>query len=184
MKYHANIPVYSVNDPEEFSQAHQYLFPWTSNNYEEDEGPKSSSKESKSTRWGRANDRQLFKTINEWEANGKLNIAEVLKIRKRLTPAQEEVFQNLSMKVLWRGQIRHLVIRIQSLFKRSKFSVREFKLMRRILRTQYKDREIDYDKLLENFPGKTKEYLVKECEEYIELKREEEARNKMTQELL
>ena len=66
----------------------------------------------------------------------------------------------LAYKSQWKGDNWTLVNRVRGLVSLSKFSIREFKALRKILRKDYKDKEVDYDKLIFEFPGKSMQALV------------------------
>ena len=66
----------------------------------------------------------------------------------------------LAKKVGWSGPIRNMIKRIKSLCTPHPISVREMKLMRRIIRRKYLLKEIDYEELTDNFPGRTLEFIT------------------------
>lgn len=51
--------------------------------------------------------------------------------------------------------MKRLIRRIKNVGKPRELSVREFKRLKRVIKTDYLGREIDYDALLYEFPGKT-----------------------------
>ena len=47
--------------------------------------------------------------------------------------------------------------------KDGNFSVRDMKLLKRILKREYKCKDINYDKVLFDFPGKSRAQLIEVC---------------------
>ena len=66
--------------------------------------------------------------------------------------------------ISWKGTLKRLVRRIKNVRNRTAFSVRERKLLKRIIKQQYVGKALDYDRILYDFPGKSRENLIKECE--------------------
>ena len=63
----------------------------------------------------------------------------------------------------WKGTRTRLIQRIRNIICKAKFSVRDMKKLKRIVKKEYKDKGIDYDRLIYEFPGKSKVQLIKEC---------------------
>lgn len=69
----------------------------------------------------------------------------------------------LAKMIKWKGTKLRLVERIRAVSQLTKFSVREMKKLRRIIKKEYKGKDIDYEKLVYEFPGKSLTQLKKEC---------------------
>lgn len=65
--------------------------------------------------------------------------------------------------VNWKGTRTRLIQRIRNIIYSAKFSVRDIKKLKRIVKKEYKGSAIDYDRLVYEFPGKSKAQLIKEC---------------------
>ena len=64
---------------------------------------------------------------------------------------------------LWRFDKK----RINKILKSSKLSVREVMALKRIVKTIYYSEPINYDHLMQEFPGKSQETLQRECEKLL-----------------
>lgn len=67
----------------------------------------------------------------------------------------------------WRGTMKRLIRRIKSVGKLKELSVREFKRLKRLIKNRFIGREIDYEALLYDFPGKTLQQLREASEGII-----------------
>lgn len=113
----------------------------------------------KETRWGKELDKKCFEALRAMEADGHIKISEILQLPIRKRSCSLPMLETLAQTLGWRGRIKILVKRIQTLCKRQYFSVRDQKLLRKLLSKHYSDCEINYDKLLYHFPGKTVDHL-------------------------
>ena len=66
------------------------------------------------------------------------------------------------MAISWKNPILNLQKRIQKLFAAKELSVRDRHKLRRLIIT-FKDKPIDYEYLMAEFPGKSKNILEKAC---------------------
>jgi hypothetical protein len=114
----------------------------------------------KGERWGRKHDRFLFKTIRSLEKKGLISLKHIMKLRVLQEAVKDEQTNLLARKVGWKGPIRNLVKRIKSLCVPHPFSIREMKLMRRLIRRTYLFQKIDYEELTDNFPGRTLKFIT------------------------
>lgn len=126
----------------------------------------------KNSRWGRIEDKILFKVLRELEVQGVTTFGEILEISEPMRPCHEEMLTMLAKKVQWKGSLINLVNRVKTLFKFSEFSVRELKLLKSLIKKQYKGKEVNYEKLMEEFPGKTLEHIVSVSKQFIKCKAE------------
>ena len=70
----------------------------------------------------------------------------------------EEMFEVLNIiksKLGWKRSKNLLLTRIRKVGKNTKFSVRETKLLRKLINQQLKDGLTDFSAVLHHFPGKT-----------------------------
>lgn len=153
------------------SDAFQFLFqPSSKNNFEENtwaEIHRDLKNWGKNSRWGRIEDKILFKLLRELETQRVTTFSEVLEISEPIHPDQEKMLTMLATKVQWKGSLINLVNRVKTLFKFNEFSVRELKLLKRLVKKQYKAKEINYEKLLEEFPGKSLESIINTSKQFI-----------------
>jgi hypothetical protein len=119
-----------------------------------------SSISKKGERWGRTHDRFLFKTIRSLENKGLISIEHIMKLKIVQEAVKDEQINLLARKAVWTGPIRKLAKRIKSLCAPHPFSIREMKLMRRLIRRSYFFKKIDYEELTYNFPGRTLEFIT------------------------
>ncbi|CAI2382062.1 unnamed protein product [Moneuplotes crassus] len=105
------------------------------------------------SRWGRKQDKILFQTIRDMEQE------EILTLHEFLNPDSDKKLkdyieiQQLCERSGWKSSPSKLLTRIKSLCT-PEFSFREMTLLKKILKT-YKYQNIDYDKVIYEFPGKT-----------------------------
>lgn len=119
-----------------------------------------SSSFTKNNRWGRNKDRLLFKTIRLFEKKNLITMEHIMKVRIINEAVKDAKINLLAKEVGWSGPIRNMVKRIRSLCVPRPISVREMKLMRRLLRRKYFLKEIDFEELTDDFPGRTLEFIT------------------------
>ncbi|CAI2387863.1 unnamed protein product [Moneuplotes crassus] len=111
-------------------------------------------------RWGRKQDKILFKTIREMEKQQIITLDELLNLDPTLTFKDDEAIQELCIRSKWNAHPGKLLTRIQSLSKHE-FSFREIKELKKILRRKYNYKNIDYNEAIYEFPGKSMAALKK-----------------------
>ncbi|CAI2387145.1 unnamed protein product [Moneuplotes crassus] len=104
-------------------------------------------------RWGKNEDKLLFHKIHGLEKKGVLSLDEIINLPSREVKNDPSV-RHLCSVFHWRTLPRDLVKRIKKRMS-DYFSHREIKLMKRIIKHQYKYQNLDYEKILYEFPGKT-----------------------------
>lgn len=110
----------------------------------------SNKKKTRKQRWGEAEDRVLFSTIQKLQSQRKLDIDFLDKLSH---PRIQHQLEYLAMKVNWVNCINSLKHRITGVLKNSnKMSVRESKLLRKIILNEYVNRPINYEKICYYFP--------------------------------
>ena len=110
----------------------------------------------KYTRWGKIDDRRLYKQLRLLENDGQATLESWL---KDSTLPCDELITSLSYKVSWRGTDELMIKRIRKMLKPSKLSVREKKYLHQIIIDLDKQSEIDVNEVSYNFPGKDLDYL-------------------------
>lgn len=60
----------------------------------------------------------------------------------------------------WKGSKRRLLSRIKLIQENILFSVRDIKYLKRVLKKEYRNKVVDYDKVLFDFPGKTRQQII------------------------
>ena len=109
-------------------------------------------------RWGRKDDRKLFKFIKNMEESGILTLKEIQELSPVDMNQPNQHIDRLVGGLDWKQGPKELIVRIQNLM-RNDFSVREGKDLKNILKkSKYKN--LNYDKILEYFPGKTLERII------------------------
>lgn len=122
----------------------------------------------KSQRWGRAKDKNLFQLIREMEQEKILTFDELKTIEPRQAYRHKGV-RLLAKRFGWKTIVRNLVSRIKNL-QEKEFSVREIKLMKSIIKKEYRYKNVNYDKLIYHFPGKSMEDVVEFCDKIVNAK--------------
>lgn len=117
-------------------------------------------------RWNRNKDKSLFKVIRSLEKEGKLSLEELISLDASKDASSNPGVCILAKKFRWKSLKKFLLLRIQSLSKRD-FSVRETKALKKILKKEYQYKDLDYSKIIEEFPGKTVRRLEEVCDEII-----------------
>eukprot|EP00343_Euplotes_focardii_P002808 CAMPEP_0205804460 /NCGR_PEP_ID=MMETSP0205-20121125/7384_1 /ASSEMBLY_ACC=CAM_ASM_000278 /TAXON_ID=36767 /ORGANISM="Euplotes focardii, Strain TN1" /LENGTH=198 /DNA_ID=CAMNT_0053074101 /DNA_START=339 /DNA_END=935 /DNA_ORIENTATION=- len=122
--------------------------------------------ESIKKRWGRDQDKTLFIIIRQMEKEGELSLQEITSMNAKDEACSNIGVNNLAKKFQWKSLKKYLVLRIQSLCKKG-FSVRETKKLKRIIKKDYKYLELDYERILDNFPGKNIALVKEVCAEIM-----------------
>lgn len=107
----------------------------------------------KEQRWRRNDDKELFKLIREFERKGILTLSEIMEMSTK-DAFSSKVLTLIARSFNWKGLNKQLLTRIQNLSSRD-FSARELKQLKSTLKKQYKYKNLDYDELIYNFPGKS-----------------------------
>lgn len=117
-------------------------------------------------RWGRKQDKNLFQIIRDMEAEGLFVLDDLVALDENEDLYQYEGIRQLCSRACWRATPAKLLGRIKTL-RDTKFSFREIKALKKLLRDGYEYENIDYDKVLYDFPGKTMEKLREMCDELV-----------------
>lgn len=114
----------------------------------------------KFNRWRKEDDKILFQTIQKLIDNASISSNFLENIEKEIT---EDSFNELFIvknAVTWKNSIEDLKKRIQRLRTSSELSVREIAKLKKVLKSKFKNKDIDVKVLMDEFPGKSKEYLM------------------------
>lgn len=120
------------------------------------------------SRWGKKQDKFLAQTLYDMEKDGKINIEEITGLDPDFEAPYNSQIQSISVELQWKGLLKSLCIRIQSVLSPKGFSVRDRKFLRKTLRQEYRDKPIDYASLLYHFPGRTVSQVKVLCNEIME----------------
>ena len=88
---------------------------------------------------------------------------------KRVRPCERmtEILKTLKSELKWKRSKNLLLKRIRKIGNNSDFSVRENKLLRKLVNQQLKNGYADFEAILVHFPGKTSEMLEQKYYEKI-----------------
>lgn len=118
-------------------------------------------------RWSSEQDKASFDILNAHCAQKGISLQQFLTY-KGISQENDEILRHIADTLGWRRKTDYLLLRIQKLVKdSSKFSVRDLRLFKRILRNQLRNRALNYEELLKHFPGKTFD-VVKELADKLE----------------
>lgn len=116
-----------------------------------------SNKSGKQTRWNRENDRELFKYLNEYLEEAKLDLSE---FSSGYVPEYNDIIAKLSYQLGWQRSIMTLYDRIVKVAKDSQsFSTRNLKKFKKTISTYSEISDDDFKNILYEFPGMTIEQL-------------------------
>ena len=121
------------------------------------EDPQETHKTASRLRWGRKEDKELFKQIYLLEKQGAISLTELSQINTNDFEMTKDVGLNILVeKFNWKSELKALVIRIQNCLS-DKFSVRETRLLKKLCK---KSSPPNYEEILYNFPGKSMKRVV------------------------
>ncbi|CAI2382756.1 unnamed protein product [Moneuplotes crassus] len=114
-------------------------------------------------RFSKKHDREMFRILRELCDVHCVSLSCFSLPEDSLPKDARSVLDKLMKEVKWRTNRKEdLLKRITKYTTNSTFSVRDGKLLRRLVRSQIKKGEVDYSSLLYYFPGKTAEQLEQE----------------------
>ncbi|CAI2363630.1 unnamed protein product [Moneuplotes crassus] len=105
-------------------------------------------------RWGREQDKMLFQEIRLLERTDRLSIPEIFALKTKEDCLKDDDFMNLRNRVGWNAAPKKLLTRIKSRCG-TDFSCREIKLLKKLLKKWDYHYQIDLEKIIYHFPGKT-----------------------------
>ena len=116
----------------------------------------------KFNRWGKQDDKRLYRAL--------LSLINKNKISKKFIENIDDVdvvtdlkeIKIISSLIKWKNPFIDMIKRIKKILKSKKMSVREVFVLKRIVKNKYSSEPIDYNYLMEEFPGKSQETLERE----------------------
>lgn len=117
-------------------------------------------------RWGRKEDKVLFQVIRDLEAEGLLSLQTLLSTDSSVDLCRHEGMLELCKRSFWKATPAKLMARIKAL-RQMRFSFRELKALRGILKEEYDYQNINFEKVIHEFPGKTLEALKEACDTLV-----------------
>lgn len=126
------------------------------------------SEKPKFTRWGRENDRILFNWITTLQQHALVDLDYILNLKKVSADFHWNKIQLIADLSMWKGTLAKLVKRIQFLANIKTFTARELKHFKKVMREHSSIDEVNFHKVLYDFPGKTLEYITKEGQEFFD----------------
>lgn len=115
-------------------------------------------------RWGKEKDRELFAILEPYCKENHIEMEEFLNdTANELELSHSEILDSISAKLDWRGTNKYLVVRIKKILNATKFSARDYKLLKKLVIKQQKDNDLSFSKLMYYFPGKSIDYVREEA---------------------
>ena len=112
----------------------------------------------KYSRWGKEEDKLLYASIKNLIVEGEISNNFIENVTSFNIYESESDLEKVKASIDWRNPISNLQKRIQKLFTPKDLSIRDRYRLRRMIK-MYKDKPIDYDYLMTEFPGKSKSTL-------------------------
>ena len=122
-------------------------------------------------RWGNDEDCNLYRHILELVSNNIITINELLSLQRPISLEFKRVLWSIAQETQWRSPTLLLLKRIKRIFNDHRFSVRQIIRLRRIIRKQYKYKDLDYNTIRLRFPGKSIESITDMCNQILVQKR-------------
>ena len=118
-----------------------------------------SNPEFREIRWRKEDDKRLFSIYRNLWRNAMLNINDVVSIPLKKNKVHKRIIQQVGENVGWKGKTSMLSKRIKKILTNYSLSVREKQDLTRLYKKQVKQSELDWEKILYEFPGKTLIYI-------------------------
>ena len=113
-------------------------------------------------RWGYKQDKILWKVLKELEENSKESYDTIISVDSKEFSKHKRLISSLWKKAQWKGNAKKFLGRIKKIVFRNKFSFREIKKLKILLRKGIINREIDIISIAKEFPGKEKSLILSE----------------------
>ena len=104
----------------------------------------------------------IFIVLNKLCKNSNVEISEFWEDDEPLSEDLYDILRRLEYEIQWRSGLPILLRRIRRVGKNTKFSVRDTKLLRKLINGQKKQGYINFEAVLDDFPGKTISMLQNE----------------------
>lgn len=123
-------------------------------------------------RWGKQQDKNAFAFLEKYAADHHTNIVNLLELNLKDDILLKVVIKKIISEFSWDRSPKQLLTRLKKVYatnqaKVSKFSVRDIKLLKRLVKNDiFGGNEPDYAQLQYHFPGKSLSVLKNEVEKY------------------
>ena len=118
----------------------------------------------KFSRWWKEDDKRLYRDLLSLINKNKISKKFIESIDAVDVVADLKKIKIISSLIKWRNPFSDMIKRIKKILKSKKLSAREVIVLKRIVKNKYSSEPIDYNYLMEEFPGKSQETLERECE--------------------
>lgn len=123
----------------------------------------------KEIRWRKEDDKELFSSFRKMCRKAMFNLRDVVSAPLRKNKAYKQIILEVAQQVGWKGKTSMVVRRIKKILNNSELSVREKQDLTRMYKQQVKEGQLDWEKILYEFPGKNL-IFVKEFWKTIKVK--------------
>ena len=118
----------------------------------------------KFSRWGKEDDKRLYRDLLSLINQNKISKKFIENIDDVDVVADLKEIKIISSLIKWKNPFIDMIKRIKKILKSKKMSAREVIALKRIVKNKYSSEPIDYNYLMEEFPGKSQETLERECD--------------------
>lgn len=122
----------------------------------------------KFSRWGKDDDKRLYKILLTLVSQNKISKEFIENAQDIDLFANSKEIKIIASLIKWKNPLLDLLKRIQKIMKSTKFSVRELMNFKQIVRQRYSTTPADYDYLMLEFPGKSRDTIIKECNKALQ----------------
>ena len=129
--------------------------------------PVSTNLDNEFVRWGTEKDCELYRYILELQSNKVCSIDELLNLSRPVPINFKRILWDICEKTKWRGPTFYMLRRIKRIIKDHEFSVRQFNLLKRIIRKEYHYKNFDYHAIGLHFPGKSIDSIINNCNQIL-----------------
>ena len=100
------------------------------------------------------------------EENG-TDINELAEIKGKIPKHLRKLMNRIKSESNWRGTLVELKARIKKIIRTQNFTERDIRKLKKLLKQQMKNGDIDIDFILEQFPGKTARHILDFRRDYL-----------------
>ena len=119
------------------------------------------------SRWGKEDDKRLYKLLLNLINNNQIPKKFIEKIDDVDVISDIKEITIISEMIKWKNSFADLIKRIHKILNSNILSIREAIALRKIVKTSYTSKSIDFNHLMQEFPGKSQETLERECEKIL-----------------
>ena len=128
---------------------------------EEDEAKKRGPRRMKFKRWNKRDDARMFKIINILISKNKISSKFIEDPDELDVTNDAKDFKTLATAIKWKNSYSDLKKRIQKVLASEDLTVRDYGLLKKIVYEKYLTSNVNYDLIMQKFPGKSFEVLSK-----------------------